>query len=223
MQLAGRRDETDQVVKEGQGPQVKTCTSPALLSPTALPPASFTRAPEISSRTVLTGPSPALGAGAPELTLTKGLTLEVDKQGWKLPRCHGRHVPAGPQPAWVEMWLQHTCSLQPASRRNNSPPSRSVHSQSEPGPGAGRSRCVRPAVSAGVWTHGCASRGIQGRHRKSSEAGLMLHRGRLRPGDKASLHTITSRESRSPVHCVHLFFQRCTFGQDPEAQLPACV
>lgn len=202
MQLAGRRDETDQVVKEGQGPQVKTCTSPALLSPTALPPASFTRAPEISSRTVLTGPSPALGAGAPELTLTKGLTLEVDKQGWKLPRCHGRHVPAGPQPAWVEMWLQHTCSLQPASRRNNSPPSRSVHSQSELGPWGRMEQACAACSACGRLDPQVHQQGHPGRHGNSSEAGLVLCRGCLTPGDKASRRTVTSRTSTTPVHCV---------------------
>ena len=57
--------------------------------------------PAILSMTVLTGPSAALGAGGPKLTLTKGLTPEMDERGRKLPRCHAYHVPAGPQPAWV--------------------------------------------------------------------------------------------------------------------------
>ena len=158
--------------------------------------------PEISSRTVLTGPSPALGAGAPELTLTKGLTLEVDKQGWKLPRCHGRHVPAGPQPAWVEMWLQHTCSLQPASRRNNSPPSRSVHSQSELGPWGRMEQACAACSACGRLDPQVHQQGHPGRHGNSSEAGLVLCRGCLTPGDKASRRTITSRTSTTPVHCV---------------------
>ena len=169
--------------------------------------------------------------GATPITSRQGPSLPGSRCGrgtravCSLPPGETAHLPAALSTHSLSRALGQdgagVCSL--ASRGNSPPPSRSVHSQSEPGPGAGRSRCVRPAVSAGVWTRGCTSRGIQGCHGKSSEAGLVLHHGCLRPGDKASLGTVTSRQSRSPVHCVHLFFRRCTFGQDPEAQLPACV
>lgn len=89
------------------------------------------------------------------------------------------------------MRLRHTCGLQPGSLPASPPPGGTAHLPAALcthslswGPGAGRSRRVRPAAPAGVWTHGVASRGIQGRHANSSEAGLALHRGRLMPVDK---------------------------------------
>ena len=44
--------------------------------------------------------------------------------------------------------------------------------------------------------------GHPGHRGNSSEAGLVLRRSRLTPGDKASCCTITSRTSTTPVHCV---------------------